>query len=103
MARYRLEEAGVLDQERGSHIPSTTRNRDWRTYLEWVEEGNVADPIREPDPLNDEDKLNATDQMMIRTLDWLLHELVTNGVIRRNDIPPKLRALYLERKALRGA
>lgn len=84
-------------------IPADPRNADYREYLEWVGKGGVLGP-KDPDPVpTDEDKLNKTDQLMIRTLDWLLSKLVADGVINKADIPPKLRALYLERKALRGA
>jgi hypothetical protein len=37
----------VLRRADGAHIPDDPANRDWQTYLSWLDEGNVPDP---PDP-----------------------------------------------------
>ena len=42
--KYKLQSFGVLDTETGASIPSSEGNRHWRMYLEWVAEGNTADP-----------------------------------------------------------
>ena len=84
-------------------IPEDPRNADWAEYLEWLAEGNVADPIAAPVPPSDEDQLQGSDQQMIRAVDWLLQHLVQKGVIQVADIPGALKQLYQERKALRGA
>lgn len=45
MAKYKLFGEGVQDTERGNRvIPNAPGNRHWREYLEWVDDGNVADP-----------------------------------------------------------
>ena len=42
--KYKLQEYGVYDTETGQAIPDSIGNRHWRMYLEWVAEGNTADP-----------------------------------------------------------
>ncbi len=34
----------ILDTETNTSIPKTTDNVDYNNYLEWVAEGNTADP-----------------------------------------------------------
>ena len=103
MNRYRLEVDGVVDTTTSGSIPADVNNLHYVKYLKWVAEGNTPDPVVEPYALSDEDKLNDSDQKMVRAVDWLLQYLVKNGVIPVTDIPAPLKALYLERKAQRGA
>jgi len=35
---------GILRKEDGAWIPKDTNNTDYQEYLEWVAEGNTADP-----------------------------------------------------------
>lgn len=107
MAKYRLTEDGVTNTEAGSHIPNDSDNTSWREYLQWTADGGVADPIA-PRHVRTADEaaehaLKQTDDMMIRTIDWLLGELVRKGTIDIDDVPPRLKSLYRDRKALRGA
>jgi hypothetical protein len=44
MAKYKLQDNGVLDTETGASIPEASGNRHWQEYQEWVAQGNVADP-----------------------------------------------------------
>lgn len=44
MAKYKISGEGVIDTERGAHIPNDDANRDWIEYQEWVNDGNTADP-----------------------------------------------------------
>jgi|TARA_B100000085_G_scaffold69000_2_gene61693 hypothetical protein len=50
MARYQLVRkkdgtvAGVFSDELKKGIPADSDNMDWLEYLEWVKQGNVADP-----------------------------------------------------------
>jgi len=44
MAKYKISGEGVVDTERGAHIPNDDANRDWQEYQVWVGEGNTADP-----------------------------------------------------------
>ena len=43
MAKYKLQDNGVLDTETGASIPEAAGNRHWAEYLEWVAAGNTAD------------------------------------------------------------
>jgi len=42
--KYKLQERGILDTERGVFISFDTGNRDYREYLEWLTLGNIPDP-----------------------------------------------------------
>ena len=44
MAKYKLIENGVKDQETESYIPNTPGNRHWNEYQDWLAEGNTPDP-----------------------------------------------------------
>ena len=46
----------MYDTEENMSIPDSTGNRHWNEYLEWVAEGNTADPVDTPlpPPTNDE-------------------------------------------------
>ena len=103
MAKYRLRESGVIDTETGANIPDDEENRDWREYQRWLTEGNAPDPIPTPPAKTDAELLYESDQKMVRAVDWLLQDLVQQGVVQLADIPQVLKDLYLERKALRGA
>lgn len=106
MAKYKLTESGCRDVERGLHIPDDPQNRHWKEYLEWVAAGNTPDPEDVPPPPTAEELLHQqllqTDKEMLRGFDWLLQTLVQKGIIDLAEIPPALKDLYLERKALRG-
>lgn len=45
MAKYKLQENGVLDTETGANIPDDTANRHWVEFGNWLATGNVADPM----------------------------------------------------------
>lgn len=42
--KYKLQSYGVLETESASYIPDDINNPDWKEYLVWLSEGNVADP-----------------------------------------------------------
>jgi len=64
MAKYKLIQNGVLDQERGAHIPNDTDNMDWVEYLAWVDDGNTVDPMDvEPLSVTKENAKNEIDQV----------------------------------------
>ena len=44
MARYKTTETGVYDRDTGTYIPADNSNLDYLAYLDWVAEGNTADP-----------------------------------------------------------
>ena len=44
--KYKLIENGILDIENNMSIPKDERNRHYRKYLKWVDEGNKPDPIQ---------------------------------------------------------
>ena len=102
MKRYKLTEGGVRDVEEGFSIPDSMDNAEWLEHLKWRAEGNIPDPADPPVPPTAEEELNASDKKMIRAIDWLLQKLVQNGTIPISEVPPGLKALYLERKAQRG-
>ena len=104
MAEYQLnEEGGVVLTAYNMSIPEDERNRHWREYQKWVADGNVPDPTPTRPAPSDDDRLNDSDQKMIRVVDWMLQYFVTSGAIPLADIPAPVKALYLERKAQRGA
>lgn len=42
--KYKIQQTGVLDTETDTFIPASSGNRHWQEYLEWVVDGNIADP-----------------------------------------------------------
>ena len=46
MAKYKLTENGVLDQETGASIPNDAGNRHWQEYQVWLTQGS---PLNTPD------------------------------------------------------
>ncbi len=46
MAKYKLTDNGVLDTERGAHIPNDSANADWSDYQVWLTQGS---PLNVPD------------------------------------------------------
>lgn len=44
MGLYRLESNGVYQTVKKLSIPNDPSNSDWQEYLDWVGEGNTADP-----------------------------------------------------------
>lgn len=103
MAKYQLSEKGVLDQEKGWHIPDDPRNNRWREYQEWLAEGNVPDPVYVPPPPTAEQLLSITDRDMIAHVGWLFQYLIDGNIIKKEDLPPELDALYISRKTQTGA
>jgi hypothetical protein len=49
MAKYKLKEFNVLNQETGTYVPYDEGNRHYIEYLEWVAEGNKPDPFETPE------------------------------------------------------
>ncbi len=50
MAKYKLQENGVLDTETSANIPDSMGNRHWVEYQEWLTDGNTPDPMDVIDP-----------------------------------------------------
>lgn len=52
MARYKLQENGVLDTESGAHIPDDAGNRHWQEYQDWLAGTGefVGNGAQTPDP-----------------------------------------------------
>jgi len=51
MADYQLTATdSIIRTEDGACIPPDPANRDYAEYLQWVEDGGVADPYVEPEP-----------------------------------------------------
>jgi len=44
MAKYKLQQNGVLDTETGANIPDDPANRHWAEYQEWLAVPNDPDP-----------------------------------------------------------
>ena len=103
MAEYQLNEGGgVILKAYNMVIPEEPRNRNWREYQQWLAEGNTPDPVPAPPAPSNQELLDASDQKMIRALDWLLEFVVTEQRLPTlADIPNQLKQLYQERKALR--
>lgn len=48
MSKYRITpEGGVQDTEYNLFIPADINNIEWKKYIEWAAEGNIADPVTE--------------------------------------------------------
>lgn len=45
MAKYKIQDSGVLDTEAGAFIPNAPGNRHWQEYQEWIAQGNIPDPL----------------------------------------------------------
>jgi len=56
MAKYKLQENGVFDQENNMFIPNDPANRHWQEYQKWLAEGNQPDPIYTLDELKQHKK-----------------------------------------------
>jgi hypothetical protein len=57
MAEYVLTAEGVQERSSEQWIPSDPRNKDWRKYLDWVNDGNTADPMPVVPPVPISDKV----------------------------------------------
>jgi hypothetical protein len=44
---YRLSKYGVIRLSDGACIPNDPKNRDYAEYSEWINAGNIPDPINE--------------------------------------------------------
>lgn len=72
MADYKLVTGGsILRALDGASIPPDMRNSDYRVYLDWVDEGNTADPADVEPVVSKEDR--AENRL---TADPALHALV---------------------------
>jgi len=76
MAKYKLQAGsplpGVIDTDRGAHIPNDSANTDWQNYQIWLTEGS---PLNVPDAADVyvEDWDNAGRQLrngMLTACDW---------------------------------
>ena len=56
---YKLTKFGVIRLTDNAIIPADPLNRSYKEYLEWVAEGNIADPAA-PELLPDNDLTTAT-------------------------------------------
>lgn len=101
-AKYRLLQNGVYDTEESRSIPASERNRHYRAYQEWVDEGNTPDPMPAPDPLADEiAEMHRTDRQMMRLMEKLIQYLIDKDVIVWADLTQKQKDFLLRRKQLR--
>ena len=100
MAKYRLTEDGVFDNETRQNIPISESNKDYRKYFKWISKGNLPDPLPPQSVLPDTEKLQRSDEQMIRVIDWLVQYLIDGNVVKKNDMPPPLASLFDTRKAL---
>ncbi len=50
MAKYKLTDIGVLDNEAGANIPNNNGNRHWVEYQKWLGDGNIPDAADVVDP-----------------------------------------------------
>jgi len=48
MARYQTRSIGVFDTQTGLHIKRNNIEL-WKEYNDWLAQGNVADPVTQPD------------------------------------------------------
>ncbi|MCQ3000446.1 hypothetical protein NLO98_11860 [Pseudomonas syringae] len=69
---YKLQSYGVLRLEDNAAIPSDPDNYDWRAYLEWIAEGNTAQPEFTEEQLAAQKLAREVDAENI----WRLAELV---------------------------
>jgi hypothetical protein len=103
MAKYQLKKTGVIDTETGFIIPDSMDNRHWHEYQEWLAEGNTPDPEPAPPVPTAEQLLSITDRDMISHVGWLFQYLIDGNLIKKEDLPPELDALYTSRKTQTGA
>lgn len=59
MAKYKLAENGVLDTEEEKFIPIEEKNKDYKEYLKWVDDGNTPDPIYTEEELIEQEEKEA--------------------------------------------
>lgn len=101
MARYTLSERGeVVDTVIQKRLREADDNPYWVEYLNWVAQGNTADPYVPPVKTKDEE-LAETQPEFISSLDWVVQYLIDTNVIKAADIPPELAVLYAVRKAIK--
>jgi hypothetical protein len=74
MAKYKISGEGVIDTTRGAHIPNDTANRDWVEYLQWVDEGNTADPEFTEQEIQDNAwaELRGQRNMLLTRIDFMM-------------------------------
>ncbi len=57
MAKYKLQQSGVLDTETNAFIPNDPANRHWQEYQVWLAVPNVPDPEFTLQELKDKKKV----------------------------------------------
>jgi hypothetical protein len=101
MAKYKLLDSGVYDNENGLCIPEDENNRHWQQYLSWVAADNTADAQYTVQELEDKQweelrwhrdtLLNQTDFMM--TYDFYNDILTTEEQTQVKNYRQSLRDL----------
>lgn len=90
MAKYKLQNNGVLDTETGASIPNASGNRHWQEYLEWVALGNVADPEKTVEQIEAERvasiKQTAGLKIVAMLPEWKQRNLLARSVELQNKV-----------------
>jgi len=100
---YKLtDDASSIHRSDGASIPVTESNRDYRRYLEWLEEGNTPDPVRTPEEeteillrnevLSLKDDLQKQNVWLFRMLLEMWKAVKAAGVVSNSDIDPEVLA-----------
>jgi hypothetical protein len=104
---YRLNrlDASVVRLADGAVIPADPRNADWRTYQDWLAQGNQPDPAQTPAELTARlfAELRSRRDLLLVETEWLVtrhREQVELGRATSLD-GPTYQALLVYRQALR--
>lgn len=70
---YKLTKSGVKRLSDGAHIPNDPKNKDWRKFQKWVDEGNTPEPEFTTEEL-EEKKQRKIKSLEIRIVDMRLRK-----------------------------
>ncbi len=89
MSKYKIKGDDVVNTETESRVIHNPNNENWQDYLEWVAEGNTADPEFAPTDTTAfvwmTTRFNR-DRLLVRTDFFMVHDVYNNVLASQEQI-----------------